>query len=60
MPFFTPQSNSRLVPTAMKAAAEKKKTKMMSQRKRNQRSVERYWNQTAVCVLSALWNRVSK
>lgn len=32
---------SRLVPTAMKAAAVKNRTKIMSQRKRNQRSVDR-------------------
>lgn len=44
----------------MKVTAMKKMTKIISILIWNQRSVDRYKNQLAVCKFRALWNRVSK
>lgn len=44
----------------MKVTAMKNMTKIISILIWNQRSVERYKNQLAVCKFRALWNKVSK
>lgn len=43
-----------------KVTTQKKRTKIMSILIWNQRKVDRYINQLAVCKFKALWNRVSK
>lgn len=43
-----------------KVTTQKKRTKIMSILIWNQRKVDRYRNQLAVCKFRALWNRVSK
>lgn len=55
--------NKFIVPVVkmeMKVTAMKKMTKIISILIWNQRSVDRYKNQLAVCKFRALWNRVSK
>lgn len=49
-----------VVKMEMKVTTMKKRTKIMSILIWNQRKVDRYINQLAVCKFRALWNRVSK